>query len=79
MIFRTGKYKGHSVEFVKKTNPSYIEWVRENAPAMLKEKKEKKEPKPAPPRMEPPEESNPNRSAIQPNLNFFNEKSEPRN
>lgn len=73
-IFRSGKYEGKSYGMVRKINPSYIEWVRENAPAMLKEKKEKKEPKPAPPRMEPPEESNPNRSAIQPNLNFLFEK-----
>lgn len=36
MIFRSGKYKGLSLTEVKRINPSYIAWVRENRPEMLK-------------------------------------------
>lgn len=36
MKFRSGKYKGVSLETVKRINPGYVQWVRENRPEMLK-------------------------------------------
>jgi len=36
--FRSGKYQGQTYESVYLKNPSYIEWVKENQPNMLKEK-----------------------------------------
>ena len=39
MVFRSGKYKGQSLEVVKQINPGYIRWIRENRPEMLVERK----------------------------------------
>jgi len=36
--FRTGRYQGQTYEWVCQKNPSYISWVKENQPNMLKEK-----------------------------------------
>jgi len=36
MILRSGKYKGYSVREAWAKDPSYIRWVAENVPAMLK-------------------------------------------
>lgn len=35
--FRSGKYQGMTYEWVCERNYSYIEWVMENQPKMLKE------------------------------------------
>lgn len=72
-IFKIGKHKGKSLQFVEKIDPSYIKWARENAPNLLEEYKPKiKLIEPAP-RKEPPEESEVPKSALQPNINFLNE------
>jgi|SaaInl6LU_22_DNA_1037377.scaffolds.fasta_scaffold127320_1 hypothetical protein len=39
MKIRSGKYEGYTVNEVNQIDPSYIEWVRENRPEMLKERK----------------------------------------
>ena len=70
-IFKAGKHKGKSYGLVKKIDSSYIKWAEQNAPKLLEEWKPT--PKPAPPRIEPPEESEVVKSAMQPNLDFFNE------
>lgn len=70
-IFKFGKHKGKSLQIVEKIEPSYIEWARKNAPKLLEEWKPT--PRPAPPRIEPPDESEVVKSAMQPNLDFFNE------
>ena len=36
MILRSGKYKGYSVREAWVKDPSYIRWVADNVPAMLK-------------------------------------------
>jgi protein-tyrosine phosphatase len=36
--FRSGKYLGKTYEWVCDNHPSYIAWVKENQPNMLKEK-----------------------------------------
>jgi len=72
-IFKGGKHSGKSYGLIKKIDPGYILWCEENAPGMLKDKKSKPEPKPAGPRIEPPEVSENPKSAIQPNMDFFNE------
>ena len=45
MEFRSGKYAGKDVEYVKRVAPWYINWVRVNRPEMLKERTSKKETK----------------------------------
>lgn len=75
-IFRSGKYIGKTYKFVLLTNPSYISWCEQNKPKMLMPTKQNAEPKPSGPRIEPPEKSDlPKSSAMKPNLNFLNEKS----
>jgi hypothetical protein len=39
MIFRSGKYKGKSLEYVRQVAPWYIRWVGENRPEMLVEQR----------------------------------------
>lgn len=63
IIFRTGKYKGKTLEFVQETNPNYIRWVEENRPEMLKEPKVKNNTKTVDYKPTP----------ITPNYNFDNE------
>ena len=72
-ILRSGKYVGKSLEEIKKLDLSYVRWIEENRPEMLKEHNEKKKPKILK-RIEPKEDFEIVPSAIQPNLNFFNEK-----
>ena len=71
-VFQKGKHKGKSLQLVEKIDPQYIVWAKENAPGLLKEWKPT--PKPAPPRMEPPEDGEVVKSAMQPNLDFLNQK-----
>ena len=73
-VFRSGKHKGRSLQIVQAIDPGYFAWIKENRPEMLEESKEKKKPMKAAPRIEPPEVSSGAKSAIQPNLNFWNEK-----
>jgi hypothetical protein len=44
MKFRSGKYKGLDLDVVKRRDPYYVKWIRENRPEMLRET-----PKPAKP------------------------------
>lgn len=76
MIFRSGKHAGKTLQEVQEIDPSYIAWVKENRPEMLKERKVKEpaQPKPSGPRIEPPEDSEVVQSSIQPNLDFLNQK-----
>ena len=37
--FRTGKYKGKTLNWVEDNDPRYLVWIEENRPEMLKEKK----------------------------------------
>ena len=41
MVFRSGKYKGYTVEEVRYSDPTYLQWVRINRPEMLTERKAK--------------------------------------
>ena len=41
MVFRSGKYQGHTVQEVAYSDPSYLQWVRINRPEMLIERKPK--------------------------------------
>ena len=43
MKFRSGKYAGKDIEYVRRVAPWYINWVRVNRPEMLKERTVKKE------------------------------------
>ena len=45
MKFRSGKYAGKDIEYVRRVAPWYINWVRVNRPEMLKERTVKKESK----------------------------------
>jgi hypothetical protein len=70
-IFKYGKHKGKSVAWVDDNDPSYLIWVQENAPNLLKDTPKKVEPKPAEPkkvefRKEPIK-------TMVPNMNFWNE------
>jgi len=67
MVFRSGKYKGKDVDYVRRVAPWYIGWVRENRPEMLiprKSKKVESEDVPEPMRQFSP---------LTPNLDFDNE------
>lgn len=75
-VMRSGKHEGKTLDWVKKNDLSYLMWVKENQPRMLEPTKQKAEPKPVGPRIEPPEKSDsPKSGAMKPNLNFLNEKS----
>lgn len=71
MRFRTGKYKGMTVDHVKKIAPWYIQWIRENRPEMLRDRPAKK-PRPAAPPIIEPTADKPV-SAMQPNNDFDSE------
>jgi hypothetical protein len=73
-IFRNGKYAGKTFGFVKQNNPSYIDWARANAPNLLKEYKKKESSETSTEKIKPTEYLKGSRSAIQPNLDFYNEK-----
>ena len=65
VVFKSGKYAGKEIDWVKEKDPSYYKWIAENKPFMLKQPK-KQEPN------EPPQIQN----KLTPNLNFGNEKDE---
>ena len=67
-------HAGKTFSEVERTNPSYIEWAKKNAPNLLKESK----PKNVIPRerKEPKEDSEVVKSSLQPNLDFLNQKNE---
>lgn len=72
--FRSGKYIGKSLEWVEEFDSSYLNWVKENRPQMLKEtsvpnKKDKKS-------NELPDSPI---SAMKPNMNFDNENNNNKN
>ena len=69
-VLKGGKYAGETYGSVKIKNPSYIKWVEVNAPGLLKEKKVKIS---TPAIKKLPKDGEEQKSAIQPNLNFFNE------
>jgi hypothetical protein len=66
-ILRSGKYQGKTIAWVKKTDNNYLVWVKENRPEMLKELVPKE---PTIRKMIPDDVKI---SAMQPNLNFWNE------
>jgi hypothetical protein len=66
-VFRTGKYANKTYEWVNKVNPSYIDWIIENRPEMLREHKTKSSFTDG---MTPREKFN----ALMNNDNFLNEK-----
>lgn len=75
MIFQRGKYKGQLIESVKKINPNYIEWCKENSPGIFKEKKKPEEPKEPAARKEPPsDEDAPPSKYLPENIDFLNQK-----
>jgi hypothetical protein len=81
LILRSGKYAGKTVDWVSDNDPSYLVWVEECRPEMLKETKKKtftpKKTAEIPKhsnRIEPTVDSV--ETAIRPNMNFDNEKSE---
>jgi len=71
-VFRSGKYKGHTVEEVNEMAPWYIRWVSENRPEMLIS--HKPTPKPIsnkkPVYIDPPDI--PKKDVIKPNYDFDN-------
>lgn len=64
---RSGKYAGKTIEWLKRNDPQYLEWVTLNQPKMLVGSKPAEKPK-----IEMSDEES--ISAIKPNLNFDNEK-----
>jgi len=69
MILRSGKYKGKSKDWVEDNDPSYLIWVEEFRPEMLKDRKYN---------TTSDSEVIPNYrpKPLTPNMNFDNEKSE---
>lgn len=65
-VFRSGRYQGKTYDHVNKVNPSYIDWLLDNRPEMLKEYKRKG---PNTSGMTPREKFN----TLMPNTNFENE------
>jgi len=73
-IFQRGKYAGKSYGLVKKINPQYIEWCEENAPNLLKGKKQPEAPKEPAVRKEPPsDEDAPPSGRLPDNIDFLNQ------
>jgi len=73
MKFRSGKYAGKDIEYVRRVAPWYIDWVKLNRPEMLKgvgNSKKVKDTKPS-----AYDEVKWLRN-LKPNLDFYNEKSE---
>jgi len=64
---RSGKYTGKTIEWLKRNDPQYLEWVILNQPKMLVGNKPVEQAK-----IETSDEESV--SAIKPNLNFDNEK-----
>lgn len=73
-VFKYGKYKGKTYKFVLLNNPSYIEWVKLNAPNLLKEKKQPEAQKEPFVRKEPPaDEDAPPSGRLPENIDFLNQ------
>jgi len=73
-IFPRGKYEGKSYGLVKKMNPQYIEWCKENSPNIFKVKKKPEATKEPAVRKEPPsDEDAPPSGRLPENNNFLNE------
>ena len=72
-IFRSGKYAGKTIAWVKENQPSYLAWVQENQPNMLKGSEE--QPKPIE-KKEVKFRDGPI-AVIQPNTDFLNEGPDP--
>lgn len=70
-VFRSGKYVGKTVDWVRDNDAWYIVWVEENRPEMLKELKEK--PKISSKNNKEIILTNTSYNSIQPNMNFWNE------
>lgn len=77
--FRSGKHAGKTVGEVMKLEPSYITWVKENQPAMLRPGMNQKyqptaKPEVKQPRKEPPpdDEVEPKSSLVE-NTDFLNQ------
>lgn len=64
---RSGKYAGKTIEWLRRNDPQYLEWITLNQPRMLQGPKQPEKPK-----TEIPDEETV--SAMKPNLNFDNEK-----
>lgn len=64
---RSGKYAGKTIEWLRRNDPQYLEWVTLNQPKMLVGNKPVEQAK-----IETSDEESV--SAIKPNLNFDNEK-----
>jgi len=75
MIFRTGKHAGKTLEEVQRIEPSYINWIKENRPEMLKEKKQPTKSESGP--KEVPEESE-KKYILPENTDFLNQGPEKR-
>jgi len=69
-IFKYGKHTGKSVAWVNDNDPSYLIWVKENAPNLLKDKPKKVEEKCEPKKVEFRNE--PIKTMV-PNMNFWDE------
>ncbi len=70
-VLRSGKYAGKTIEWLKSNQPSYLAWVEENQPKMLKEFKPKvKQSPPVDKKKVLPDYAE---SAMKPNTNFYNE------
>lgn len=70
--FRTGKYAGQTIADIQHKDPKYLDWVKENQPKMLIEYKTKTKTNVVNSTEE--KEKVKTISAIQPNMDFFNEK-----
>jgi len=70
-VLRSGKHAGKTIGWLLNNQPSYLAWVQENRPEMLKGSDKKEEPKPLP-KKEVNFRDEPIKT-ITPNMNFFNE------
>lgn len=70
-VLRSGKHAGKTIGWLLNNQPSYLAWVQENRPEMLKGSDKKEEPKSLP-KKEVKLRDEPIKT-ITPNMNFFNE------
>jgi hypothetical protein len=69
-VFKFGKHVGKTYAWVEEHHPTYIDWVKKEAPHMLKAKAAAK-PKTTVTQLDD------NPKSLQPNLNFYNEGPDP--